>query len=227
MASRPTCFPNAILRAITPAFDAVFAPGTLYRATGVILHHFSEEYYGQLDLFGEVVRMQRLSNLYESIVFFAWSILLVYLLFDLKYKQRAVGAFVLRWARRRSVAIQATVVALTSLAAVAAGVLMAAKAMFISAHDLQALFVASTLAGFALADVRPIDAAMIAAGGSGVAPGLPRLLSAAEFGLFLVVNSAVAVPNAIFISGTIQAVSRFVSQRPAGERSRRVRKQRS
>lgn len=36
-----------------------------------------------------------LSNLYESVVFFAWSILLVYLLFDLKYKQRAVGAFVL------------------------------------------------------------------------------------------------------------------------------------
>lgn len=35
-----------------------------------------------------------LSNLYESIVFFAWSILLVYLLFDLKYKQRAIGAFV-------------------------------------------------------------------------------------------------------------------------------------
>jgi hypothetical protein len=31
------------------------------------LHHFSEAYYGQLDLFGEVVRMQRLSNLYESV----------------------------------------------------------------------------------------------------------------------------------------------------------------
>jgi cytochrome c-type biogenesis protein CcsB len=36
-----------------------------------------------------------LSNLYESVVFFGWSILLVYLLFDLKYKQRAVGAFVM------------------------------------------------------------------------------------------------------------------------------------
>ena len=36
-----------------------------------------------------------LSNLYESIVFFAWSILLVYLLFDLKYKQRAIGAFII------------------------------------------------------------------------------------------------------------------------------------
>ncbi|TLM66392.1 MAG: c-type cytochrome biogenesis protein CcsB [Deltaproteobacteria bacterium] len=39
-----------------------------------------------------------LSNLYESVVFFAWSILLIYLLFDLKYKHRAVGAFVLPFA---------------------------------------------------------------------------------------------------------------------------------
>ncbi|WP_305044458.1 c-type cytochrome biogenesis protein CcsB [Geoalkalibacter sp.] len=39
-----------------------------------------------------------LSNLYESVVFFAWSILLIYLLMDLKYKQRAVGAFVMPFA---------------------------------------------------------------------------------------------------------------------------------
>ncbi len=39
-----------------------------------------------------------LSNLYESVVFFAWSILLIYLLFDLKYKQRAIGAFVIPFA---------------------------------------------------------------------------------------------------------------------------------
>ncbi len=39
-----------------------------------------------------------LSNLYESVVFFAWTILLVYLLIDLKYKQRAVGAFVIPFA---------------------------------------------------------------------------------------------------------------------------------
>ncbi len=39
-----------------------------------------------------------LSNLYESVVFFAWSILLLYLLMDLKYKQRSLGAFVLPFA---------------------------------------------------------------------------------------------------------------------------------
>lgn len=39
-----------------------------------------------------------LTNLYESVVFFAWSIVLIYLLIDLKYKQRAVGAFVMPFA---------------------------------------------------------------------------------------------------------------------------------
>jgi spermidine synthase len=41
----------------------------------------------------------------------------------------------------------------------------------------QALFVASTLAGFAIADVRPIDAAMMTADGGGVQPGLARMLT--------------------------------------------------
>lgn len=39
-----------------------------------------------------------LSNLYESVVFFAWTILLIYIVIDLKYKQRAVGAFVIPFA---------------------------------------------------------------------------------------------------------------------------------
>jgi hypothetical protein len=33
----------------------------------VILSKLTEAYYGQLDLFGEAIRMQRLSNLYESV----------------------------------------------------------------------------------------------------------------------------------------------------------------
>src|SRR4030095_14637199 len=65
--SRPTCFPNDILHAMAPAFDALFVAGTPYRATGVILHHFSEAYYGQPDLFGGVVRMQRLSDIYAYV----------------------------------------------------------------------------------------------------------------------------------------------------------------
>ena len=39
-----------------------------------------------------------LSNLYESVVFFAWTIVLIYLLIDIKYRQRAVGAFVVPFA---------------------------------------------------------------------------------------------------------------------------------
>ncbi len=39
-----------------------------------------------------------LSNLYESIVFFAWSIIFIYLLIDIRLRQRAVGAFVVPFA---------------------------------------------------------------------------------------------------------------------------------
>ncbi len=39
-----------------------------------------------------------LSNLYESVVFFAWTIVLIFLLIDVKYRYRAVGAFVLPFA---------------------------------------------------------------------------------------------------------------------------------
>jgi DNA polymerase IV len=63
----PTQFPNDILRAVTPAFEHLFSPAAAYRATGVILLKLTEAYYGQLDLFGETIRMQRLSNLYESV----------------------------------------------------------------------------------------------------------------------------------------------------------------
>jgi DNA polymerase-4/DNA polymerase V len=65
--SGPTHFPSDILKAVMPVFEDLFDPSVRYRATGVILLKLSEAYYGQLDLFGEAIRMQRLSNLYESI----------------------------------------------------------------------------------------------------------------------------------------------------------------
>jgi DNA polymerase IV len=65
--SGPTQFPNDILKAVAPAFENLFDPSAAYRATGVVLSKLTEAYYGQLDLFGEAVRMQRLSNLYESV----------------------------------------------------------------------------------------------------------------------------------------------------------------
>jgi len=39
-----------------------------------------------------------LSNLYESVVFFSWTIVLIYALLDLKYKYRVIGAFVMPFA---------------------------------------------------------------------------------------------------------------------------------
>ena len=65
--SGPTQFPNDILGAVAQAFEDLFDPAAAYRATGVILCKLTEAYYGQLDLFGETIRMQRLSNLYESV----------------------------------------------------------------------------------------------------------------------------------------------------------------
>jgi cytochrome c-type biogenesis protein CcsB len=38
------------------------------------------------------------SNLYESVVFFSWTIVLIYALLDVKYKYRVIGAFVMPFA---------------------------------------------------------------------------------------------------------------------------------
>ncbi|MBM4306956.1 MAG: c-type cytochrome biogenesis protein CcsB, partial [Deltaproteobacteria bacterium] len=35
-----------------------------------------------------------LSNMYESLVFFSWTIVLIYLILEFKYKQKIIGAFV-------------------------------------------------------------------------------------------------------------------------------------
>ena len=51
-------------------------------------------WYESYQILGEDGRAP-LTNLYESVVFFAWSILLIYLLIDWKYKQRTIGAFVM------------------------------------------------------------------------------------------------------------------------------------
>lgn len=39
-----------------------------------------------------------LSNLYESVVFFSWTIVLIYVLLDIKYQYRVIGAFVMPFA---------------------------------------------------------------------------------------------------------------------------------
>src|SRR6185369_17965342 len=39
-----------------------------------------------------------LSNLYESVVFFSWTIILIFAFIDIKYKYRVIGAFVMPFA---------------------------------------------------------------------------------------------------------------------------------
>jgi signal transduction histidine kinase len=60
-----------------------------------------------------------------------------------------LGALVLRAAGRFTIAFQTMLVALTAIAAVAAGALSAARAMFLSVHDLSALIVVLVAAGTA------------------------------------------------------------------------------
>jgi signal transduction histidine kinase len=103
-----------------------------------------------------------------------------------------VGFLLLLALRRRSVATQTTAVALTTVAAVAAGSIAAAKAMFLSGHDLQMLFVILAAAGTVglLASMtlgRRVTQASRSLGeatrkiGEGQAPPVPRVASPAEF----------------------------------------------
>jgi len=65
--SRATSFPPEIIRAITPAFDLLFRPGAEYRATGVVLFKLEEDTMVQLDLFGETLRAEKFSRVYQAV----------------------------------------------------------------------------------------------------------------------------------------------------------------
>jgi cytochrome c-type biogenesis protein CcsB len=79
--------------------NAVAFAATLAALVGFILNTaaLGMRWYESYQILGQDGRAP-LTNLYESVVFFAWSIVLIYLLIDLKYKQRAVGAFVMPFA---------------------------------------------------------------------------------------------------------------------------------
>jgi cytochrome c-type biogenesis protein CcsB len=79
--------------------QSVGLAGNLTALIGLILHTaaLGVRWYESYQILGDAGRIP-LSNLYESVVFFTWSIVLLYLLLDLKYKQRTVGAFVMPFA---------------------------------------------------------------------------------------------------------------------------------
>jgi DNA polymerase-4 len=65
--SRATAFPQEIVHAVGPAFEQLFDPQEEYRATGVVLFKLEEDIMIQLDLFGEVLRAQKLSRVYQAV----------------------------------------------------------------------------------------------------------------------------------------------------------------
>jgi DNA polymerase IV len=65
--SRATPFPHEIIRAIEPAFAQLFRPGEEYRATGVVLIKLETDDMVQLDLFGETLRAEKFSRVYQAV----------------------------------------------------------------------------------------------------------------------------------------------------------------
>ena len=72
------------------AATAVAWAGFAANSVAIVLRYFEARGMG--------FNQAPLSNLYESVVFFAWTIVLIYMLLDLKYRQPSVGAFVIPFA---------------------------------------------------------------------------------------------------------------------------------
>ena len=65
--NRSSVFPNEIVGLIRGVFDEVFDPTLEYRATGVCLYKLSAPGNMQMDLFGEVLRIEKSRKIYESV----------------------------------------------------------------------------------------------------------------------------------------------------------------
>lgn len=65
--SRATPYPHEMIKIIEPAFDQVFHPSEGYRATGVVLLKLEEDNMVQLDLFGETLRAEKYSRVYQAV----------------------------------------------------------------------------------------------------------------------------------------------------------------
>ncbi len=76
---------------------AVGLAGVLLAAAGFAAHTLALALRWK-ESYGMGIGHAPLSNLYESVVFFSWSVVLVYLYLDLKFRCRAIGAFVLPFA---------------------------------------------------------------------------------------------------------------------------------
>ena len=65
--SQNTNFPNDIIAAVRPLFDALCSPQLRYRSTGVVLTGLAAVQDAQLDLFGASFRIERMHRLFECV----------------------------------------------------------------------------------------------------------------------------------------------------------------
>ena len=65
--SRPTAFPNEIIKVIFQAFNELFDPTKLYRTTGAFLQQLEEFQNKQLDLFGQSLKIEKLTRLWGAV----------------------------------------------------------------------------------------------------------------------------------------------------------------
>ena len=86
------CFLGYLIHA-TSQHKGIGSLATILLSTGLILHsaglvvRWTETHragYGYVPL----------SNMYESLIFFSWTIVLIYLILEFKYRQRIIGVFV-------------------------------------------------------------------------------------------------------------------------------------
>ncbi|MBH41855.1 MAG: DNA polymerase IV [Candidatus Magasanikbacteria bacterium] len=65
--SRASALPYDIIPLVKKAFDGIILPGTVYRATGVVLKQLHANSNKQLDLFQPNIRIQQIETMYESV----------------------------------------------------------------------------------------------------------------------------------------------------------------
>lgn len=65
--SRPTNLPGEIVSVIADHIKYVYQPDTLYRLTGVVLADLTEDTIRQADLFGDVLRIEKVRAIYEQL----------------------------------------------------------------------------------------------------------------------------------------------------------------
>ncbi|MBI2484414.1 DNA polymerase IV [Candidatus Uhrbacteria bacterium] len=65
--TKATAFPDKIIHVMESMFSDIFHPRCLYRASGVVLSRLTADVSSQLDLFGDYLRIEKMSRLYSAV----------------------------------------------------------------------------------------------------------------------------------------------------------------